>query len=70
MRVVAKLEALRRWKASESLVPLHLMLWSQLNSTLRDYMAIVLNSSHVVKEPIDLFKVDSHDQALWVNFFS
>ena len=61
MRVVVKLEAFRYRKASESLVPLHLVLWCQFYGALRDYVAIVLDRSHVVEKPVDLFEVDPHD---------
>ena len=67
---MVKLEAFRSRESSESFVSLNLMLWSQFDWSLRDYMAIILNSSHVVKKSIDLFQVNSYDQALWVNFFS
>lgn len=33
-------------------------------------MAIILNGSDVVEEPINLLQINSHDQTLWVNFFS
>ena len=33
-------------------------------------MAIILNGSDVVEESVDLLQINSHDQTLWVNFFS
>ena len=56
-----KLEAFCCREASEGFVSLDLVLWSQLDRSLWDDMAIVFDGSHVVEKPVDLLKVNSHD---------
>jgi hypothetical protein len=61
MRIVFKLEAFGLSESSEGFVSLNFMLWGQFNRSLRNYVAIIFNSSHVIMKSIDFFQINSNN---------
>lgn len=61
VRVASDREGLIKAQATEGLIPCDLVGSGQLEGTVRDYLAIVLNSAHEIVHSIDLLEVNRDD---------
>jgi len=66
MRIEIKVEAFLWRQSSKCFISFNLMCWSQLHWAVWNNMAIVLNSPHMIIQPINLFQVNADDQRFGV----